>query len=153
MKIAGTGHRPDKLGGYNQETKDRLYKLAHRCLKYLKPEIAISGMALGWDIAIARASLDLDIPLTAAIPFLGQEKAWPTESQIEYNEILSRATEIVVCSEGGYAAYKMQVRNKWMVDNCDLLLALWNKSAGGTANCVKYADSVGRDVLNVFTLF
>jgi len=37
-------------------------------------------------------------------------------------------------------------RSEWMVQNCDLLVAYWDGSDGGTGNCVKYAKSVGRDV-------
>ena len=58
--------------------------------------------------------------------------------------------EVVFVSEPGYAAWKMQVRNKWMVDNSDLVLALWNGTDGGTANCVRYAEKVGKPITNLW---
>jgi uncharacterized phage-like protein YoqJ len=33
----------------------------------------------------------------------------------------------------------MQKRNEMMVDDCNLLLTLWDGSDGGTANCLGYA--------------
>lgn len=147
---AGTGHRPDKLGGYSEAVTARLVDLARAALLHYRPEKVISGMALGWDTALALAALELGIPLIAAIPFEGQEKAWPAVSQARYRDILSRATEIVIVSAGRYSGWKMQVRNEWMVDRCDILLALWDGSEGGTRNCLRYAERKGTQVSNLW---
>ena len=37
--------------------------------------------------------------------------------------------------------------NGWMVDNSDAVIAVWNGTAGGTANTVDYARKLGRSVL------
>lgn len=140
IALAATGHRPDKLpGGYSDAAADRLRSFAVEQLRRLAPGRVISGMALGWDLAVAEAAIELSIPFTAAIPFVGQHWTWPTESRIRYGRILQRATDTVVVCPGGYTAWKMQLRNVWMVDRCDVLLALWNESEGGTKNCVDYA--------------
>jgi len=44
----------------------------------------------------------------------------------------------------------MQTRNIWMVDNCDLVLALWDGSDGGTGNCIKYANKIGKPIVNLW---
>lgn len=155
MIVAGTGHRPDKItmGGrnaYDAAVHARLVELAVAVLKQPRPKVVISGMALGWDTALADAAVELDIDLWAYIPFIGQEKRWPEASQAHYTRLLTLAEKVVVCSEGGYAAWKMQVRNKRMVDDCDRLLALWNGSDGGTANCVRYARERGRKIVNLW---
>jgi hypothetical protein len=36
-------------------------------------------MARGWDLALAKAAVELGLPLFAAIPFVGQESRWPAE--------------------------------------------------------------------------
>src|SRR3546814_15540871 len=92
-------------------------------------------MALGWDTAWALAALDLGVPLTAAVPFCGQEKSWPAESQRRFHSILERAAAVEIVCPGGFAAHKMQTRNEWMVDHADGVVALWDGSTGGTANC------------------
>lgn len=47
------------------------------------------------------------------------------------------------------AARKLQKRNEWLVDRVDTLLAVWTGRPGGTANCVRYAERVGKPVIRV----
>lgn len=151
LTVAGTGHRPEKLGGYETWAYNALVVTAMTVLHSLKPGKVISGMALGWDQALAEAALRMGVPFTAAIPFKGQESRWPKESQERYRWLLGKADEVVDTSEGQpYHPRLMQVRNEWMVDNCDLLVALFDGTPGGTANCVKYAKRVGRPVRNYY---
>ena len=152
MIIAGTGHRPDKLGGYT--VPNPIYiKVCQQIEKHLldlKPEKVISGMCIGYDMWLANIALKLKIPLVAAIPFKNQECKWNKDTQKIYNILLSRASEQIIVSEGEYAASKMQIRNQWMVDNCDTLLACYNGDAsGGTFNCIKYAKSVNKEIIYI----
>lgn len=149
--VAGTGHRPEKLGGHSEQIHQRLRDLARAALIHYGPSKVISGMALGWDTALAEAALDLGIPLVAAVPFAGQESRWPAASQERYRAILARATEVVIVSMGSYGVWKMQVRNEWMVDRCDKLLTLWDGSEGGTGNCVAYAKRVQREMAHLWS--
>lgn len=149
--LSATGHRPDKLGGYGQAVLNRLTALAKAALQKYIPDKVISGMALGWDTAVALASIDLQIPFIAAIPCEGQDALWPDEAKARYHAILQRAERVVMTGPGGsYAPFKMNIRNEWMVDNCDMVLALFNGSAGGTANCLAYAKSKQVNVVNLW---
>ena len=143
--VAGTGHRPDKLSlgkidPYSPILRERLTDLAVWYLENKLPDKVISGMALGWDMALAIAAIKLEIPLIAAIPFKGQERLWRAEDKALYYHVLQQATESVIVCDGGYEAKKMMLRNKWMVDKCSRVVALYDGSqAGGTSNCIKYA--------------
>jgi uncharacterized phage-like protein YoqJ len=165
MIIAGTGHRPDKLvpvgqNGYSDEVfwrlseflTDKLLTLAVVAPNFnINETTLITGMALGWDQALAEACNQTGIEYIAAVPFEGQESVWPSKAKERYASLLKRAKEVQIVSPGGYAAWKMQARNIWMVDRLgegDKLLALWNKTPGGTANCVKYAESKGKTIVN-----
>lgn len=155
MIIAGTGHRPDKLGGYGEPSWTKIFKLAYEFLEKNEHNIdlVISGGAIGWDSALALASYELDIKYILAVPFVGQEKMWPKEglySQDFYNDLKSNAYKVEIICPGGYASWKMQRRNEWMVNNADLILALWNGSSGGTANCIKYAESKNKKIINLW---
>lgn len=146
--LAGTGHRPDKIsGGYSEVARVRLVDFAEIILRETKPDRVVSGMALGWDQALVEAALRLNIPFVAALPFGGQELTWPTASQERYRELLKKAVTIKLVCEGGYASWKYQLRNEYLVTSCHLLVALWDGSDGGTANCVKYAKKCGRTML------
>lgn len=150
MILACTGHRPSKLGGYGEGVRERLVELASDSLGRLAPERVITGMALGWDQAVAEAAILRGLPFIAAIPFAGQEKVWPAASQERYRKMLKLAMEVAYVSPPGYAGWKMMERNKWMVYRADVILALWDGSPGGTANCVRYAESVGKKVVDVW---
>ena len=143
--VAGTGHRLDKLGGYATWAYNLLVQLAVMILSALKPTKVISGMAIGWDQALAEAAVRLGIPFVAAIPFVGQESRWPKKSQEQYRELLAKAEVVVDTSNGqSYHPRLMQVRNEWMVNalgDTGILVALHDGSTGGTANCIKYAKS------------
>lgn len=149
MIISATGHRPSKLGGYSPDIDNLLLKTAVKSLEGLATNV-ISGMALGWDMAIAEAAIVLDIPFVAAVPFRGQESRWPKNTQERYFSLLSLAKDVVYVCEDGYAPWKMQKRNEWLVDNSDLVIALWNGTSGGTSNCIKYAEKIDKKIINVW---
>lgn len=145
MIVAGTGHRPDKLGGYDNLTRLALGGLATEYLAQLAPRKVIIGMALGWDQALAGACVALDLPFIAAVPFEGQEGRWSAECQARYHRLLACAERVEILNELQYGtAFEvtkaMQMRNEWMVDRADRVVALWDGSWGGTFNCVKYAE-------------
>ncbi len=153
MILAGTGHRPDKLGGYHPSVTDNLTALARVMITKLKPSHIISGMALGWDQALAQSAVDMDIPFTAAVPFKDQDNRWPEDSRTKYKSLLLKADKVVTVSPGGFTAAKMQIRNEWMVDRCDVLLALWDGSPGGTGNCIQYAKKVNAKIVNIWDIY
>lgn len=153
MVIAVTGHRPDKLGReYNMKGpySDYISNEFDKIIEAYKPKQGISGMALGVDTLWAIACLYHNIPLIAAVPFEGQESAWPDSSQRVYRQIIEHAeVSVVYVCEPGYEAWKMQRRNEFMVNECDILLACWDSSPGGTANCVKYAEKVKKQIIRI----
>ena len=151
MIISFTGHRPNKLGGYHlpNPTYIHVSRQLEKLLKEQSPEKVITGMALGVDQWAANVAILLGIPFIAAVPFAGQEKAWPDKSQRVFNKLLEKAAEVVIVSEGGYTAAKMQVRNEWMVDRADKVIAVWDGTPGGTGNCVEYAKKTGKEILRI----
>ena len=168
LVIAGTGHRPDKLGGYSAAAEAKVMEVARNAIDELRPARIISGMALGWDTALAKVAIEVGIPLIAAVPFNGFHKKWVPESQRAFQAILNKASEVVIVDElrdgtyqelngniapGIYNVAKLQTRNIWMVDNCEMIAALWDGSSGGTANCLKYARGMKRVYLNYWENF
>lgn len=152
MILAGTGHRPDRLGGYdNERAAKNLLTLCRIALENLKPDEVISGMAQGFDTALAISAIKLRIPFTAAVPFRGQEDTWPQLAQENYHWVLKQAKVVIYVSQGGYSAGKMHARNAWMVRRCDKLLALYNGSSlGGTSNCIMYAERVDKEIIHLW---
>lgn len=148
LVVAVTGHRPDKLGGW-----DPLHPVVAQVRKALRDALAatwpahvITGMALGVDTWAAEACLELGIPFVAALPCDNWGSQWPAYAQARQALLLAKAQRQHVVSPGPYKPWKLQRRNEWMVDQCALLLSVWDGSSGGTRNCLMYAAEVGRTV-------
>lgn len=156
MKACVTGHRPNKMYGYNIHNK--LWTVLKEKLKKLLVEIncedAWSGMALGVDIVFSLAVLELkqegyNIKLHCAIPCRNHSCKWNKESIDLYNNILSQADEVVLVSDEEYKPWLMQRRNEYMVDLTDVLIAVWDGSNSGTANCVRYAEKCKKEIIRI----
>ena len=154
--IAATGHRPQKLGGFSDRINKQLKLLAIDHLNYrttpiYSETIGISGMALGWDTAVALACVELDIPFIAAVPFKGQESRWGQRDQEIYRMLLEKAIRVEYVCEPGYAPCKMFKRNEWMVDHASEMAALWDGvKSGGTYGCIQYAEKQGKEIHNLW---
>jgi len=150
MTIIGfTGSRPHKLGGYKIPNLTFNY-VCHKIealLLELKPEKCISGLALGYDSWCAKICIKLRIPFIGAVSFEGQEGKWKRESKEEYRNFLDLAEEVVYVCDPGYATWKMQERNCWIVDNSDIIIACFNGGKGGTYNCVSYAKEKKKKII------
>lgn len=158
-----TGHRPSKVpDGYNRNSPMRLNirktigDFIIKAVTFGGINTIISGMALGFDQDVAHSTLELKkrmggdyIRLIAAVPFKGQEILWKPNDQDIYHRMLKASDAIVYVCDPGYAAYKMQKRNEWMVNMSTQGICLWNGSKGGTYNCIQYAKSKGLRMFNL----
>lgn len=156
MKIAITGHRPNKLGNDYDLTGPLIGKIKSKLQSIIDDHVSIhygdvtliSGMALGIDTLWAELAIENNLPLIAAIPCKGQESRWTKASIERYNRILNNPlTTVVMVSEEPYNNSCMQDRNIYMVDECDLLIGIWDGTTGGTGNCVEYAKSISRNLI------
>lgn len=156
MKICVTGHRPNRLYGYdlNDQRWQKLKSQFKEILKEKRCDEAISGMALGVDTIFALAVLELkdegyDIKLHCAIPCKNQSCKWGKESVNLYRFILSKADVVKLVSDEEYKPYLMQRRNEYMVQRSDCVIAVWDGSKSGTGNCVRYAEEQGREIVRI----
>ena len=151
MIISFTGHRD--LGGFNIPSPiyNNVSERIEAKLIELKPTKILTGMAIGTDTLAANIAIKLNIPFDAIIPFNGQDQIWPEAAKKEYRRLLELASEKVVVSSGNFTAYKMQVRNEYLVDNCDKLIAVIRKDCikGGTHNCIIYAIKQKKEIIYI----
>lgn len=145
--LSFTGHRQNKLNGYQATdwVRDRLADIIHRAYKSGYTQF-ICGGALGTDWIAASEVIELsqtyqDIELILALPFKGYNSKWPLGIIEQFEiEIEAQANKVVYVCDPGYAAWKFQKRNEWMIDRCNALVAVYDRNGeGGTANAVSYA--------------
>jgi len=150
-----TGHRPNKLNGYNPaDNKELLWKLHEAIVDHIENKgvsVFITGMALGIDTWAAKIVLKLkekypDIHLVAAVPCKAQDSKWIDSAKKEYNKILDKCDDVYYVSNEPYTMSCMQDRNEYMVDNSEYIIAVWDGTNGGTGNCVKYAKKKEKQI-------
>ena len=158
-KIAVTGHRPNKLYGYNLKN-EKWISLGFQMRNFLKDRLnmyneieCITGMALGVDQLFGLVALKLkkenyNVKICSAIPCHGQELKWPNKDY--WQRIYDNADEIIYVHDGPYTNTCMQERNIFMVDRADEILAVWNGTSGGTKNCIDYAKKQNKIITNIY---
>jgi len=149
MILGVTGHRPNKLGGYSDKVFNNLTDLAVGYLRDHRPEIVIVGLAMGWDMAVANAAWNLQIPFYAYIPFEGQAEPWSIEWRTRWWMFRDCAKKEKIFGEG-YSDKSMKDRNKGIVDDSDAILALFDGYPSGTKHAVDYALQRGKPVTNLW---
>ncbi len=144
MIVAGTGHRFITL----PEQKVVAGIAAELCLLGVRQ--VISGMAIGWDMALAEAALSIGVPFVAAVPFPAQPDRWPQDQQDRWARLIGQAEDVVYISPyTTVSAYER--RNRWMIDRADLVFAYWDGSlTGGTSNGVRYAQKKRVALVNLW---
>lgn len=144
MIVCGSGHRLS--GQYHGRTKRELRMFARVVLRRHDPDLVIAGGALGWDQALAWATLDLGLKLRLVLPFKGMENRWEPDMRAEFRKMVERADSTTYLGEC-FDPDLYQARNVQMVDESEAVLALWDgRHHGGTFNCLRYAQAEGRRV-------
>lgn len=154
-----TGHRPNKFIFKYDERHPECIKLKAMLMELIIKAINegynyfISGMALGLDIWAAEIVILLKeqyphIKLEAAIPCDGQELPWPKTSQDRYNKVLEAADIKHWVTHEKYEENStvMLVRDIYMVNKSDLIIAVFDGSAGGTKHTFDYAKALGINI-------
>ena len=148
LVCAFTGHR--NLNSYEldyESLRETLYTLLHRGFNTF-----YCGMAMGFDMAAAECLLEFhgqyNFRLVAVVPCVGQADKFSLEDRGRYKKILGASDEVITLSDEYYSGC-MQARDRYMVDNCDLLLAFLRKRSGGTYYTVGYAKKRGKPVVEI----
>ena len=147
-----TGHRPEKLNISGDEVKIRLKKAILQAIED-GFTVFISGMARGVDMWAAEIVLEIretnkDIKLMCVSPFKGFEKSWKAEERLKYMNIINQADYVKFVFER-YSRMCFQIRNRFMVDNSERVIAAYNGESGGTRNTVLYAMDNDVETVNI----
>lgn len=108
------------------------------------------GMAVGFDLAAAESILALKekVRLVACIPCRNQEARFSKADRKRYDRILKNCSEVRILSEE-YSNGCMLSRDRYMIDNSDMLLCFLRKDSGGTYYTYNYAKSKGIKIISL----
>ena len=151
-----TGYRPKKLPWGEEEADPRCTALKLRLVEAITAAYArgyrtfLSGMAQGVDTYAAEAVLALarvlpGMELVCAVPSPGYALTLPRAHRARYEALVLGSARCVVCAQQN-GAQSMALRNRYMVENSALVIAIYDGKPGGTRNTVAYAEEKGREV-------
>ena len=145
-----TGHRPEKLFLIDSEIIKALEKAISKAVADGFTTF-ISGMARGVDIWAAEIVLKLrkknkQIHLICASPYEGFETRWSADWQKRYRKIMKMADYVKFVSPS-YSPACFQIRNEYMVNHSNRVIAVYNGEAGGTRNTINYANKIGVEIV------
>jgi len=106
------------------------------------------GMASGADLLFAKTALRLKkeyppVRFIAVIPCLEHDKGWNHADRTACREAAEQADEVIMVSNTRYYDGCMAKRNRYLVDNCDELLAIYDGRPGGTMQTINFAKERG----------
>ena len=145
LSCALTGHRELPETFDNRRLFEELKEMIHAgCNTFY------CGMAEGFDLLALRLLMELKeeypILIEACIPFKGQEKSFSEKNRLLYRDLLKKCDRVIVLYER-YQNGCFLARDRYMVDHSDILFAYCTKTTGGSAYTVRYACSMGMQVV------
>ena len=138
-----TGHRD--AGQKPGELEDFARLIVARMIQTGCTEI-ITGMAWGWDLAVAEACAEIDLPFIAALPFPGQQARWAEADVKRFPRMLEKAHKVWY---GGKLRLNENYhkRDRLIVQSSAQLWALDSGRRSGSHTTVLFAEEIGCRVI------
>ena len=112
----------------------------------------LCGMAIGFDMEAAKAVLSLKkklkLELVACLPCEGQDARFSAKNKELYKSILEKCDEVITL-EPAYVSGCMHRRDRYLVDNSDILVCFLRRMSGGTYYTVNYARRKNKKIIEL----
>ncbi len=110
----------------------------------------LNGLSIGYDLYVSQEILKIrnhnkKILLEAVLPYEEQSKNWNEKTRNDYYEIIEKS-DVDTLLQKYYSADCFKNRNKYMIDNSQVLIAIWNKKNNHLSHAIRYANSKGKPV-------
>lgn len=146
-----TGHRilpKDRIPMITQLLKTTVSQLVSKGVIFYG-----CGGAIGFDMLAGFSVLEMkkeypQIKLILVLPCMNQDMKWRQPDRDRYHELSERADKKVLLQRD-YDDGCMLRRNRHLVDNSGFCIAYLTQNKGGSFYTVNYANSKGRNVINL----
>jgi len=154
-----SGYRPEKLPWGTDESALRCVELKEKIILAVE-RLSLSGirhficgMARGSDTFFCEAVLSFrenhaGITVEAAVPYENHGSGWCDEDRGRYLLLLGQC-DFVSYVSSDYSKYCMLRRNRYMVDNSSVLIAVFDGKPGGTKYTLGYAVKRGLEIIEI----
>lgn len=162
MTVSFTGHRPEKISDWthNPQAVEQAIRKAVAAEIVRQSELGagefVSGMAPGFDLWAADEVIRLrnsgtispDTKLTLAIPYPRFKHSFDTNHHPLYNHVLECADEVVFVSQH-YHKQCYAMRNDYLVERADTIVAYYEGTDGGTRYTLRKGRNKGSMCVNL----
>jgi ribonuclease HI len=141
-----TGHRPDRLGGYepnpaSDAVREKVAAMLRAMVEVDGPLTVVSGLRLGAEQLGAEAALAEGLALVAVLPFPNPDAPWPAESRRWFADVVAAANTVITLEAEEPATKQMAGasigrRDAWLARNVDAAVVVWDQED----------DAIGRQV-------
>ncbi len=155
-----TGPRPKTLPQFGNEYSFEIKELKKSLLREIKAaynegyRYFLDGMAEGFDLFAAEAVLSLkkqfpDIALVCVLPYSDAAKFHSPDIVLRMENILKNADAVCSLYDKHIDGCELS-RNRYMVDNSEMIIGYYNGLSNGTAHCWKYALEQNLKTVNLY---
>jgi len=158
LRLGVTGHRAleERTRRWVARQLDDLFAFVASLPPSASTRRALSSLAIGADQMFAEAAHRHGIPIEVVIPFESFIDDFATAAERDsYERLLSAAASVARLRWAERSDRAYLAGGVWVVDHCDLLVAIWNgeKAAGigGTGGVVDYTRGAGKPCIHMHT--
>ncbi|MCQ2413647.1 MAG: SLOG family protein [Clostridia bacterium] len=113
----------------------------------------LTGGAIGFDTLAAREVVLFrithpDVKLRLILPCTDQDRHWDEKQKSSYRYLLSVADDVVYLRDE-YTPDCMKLRNRYLADACDMLVAYITHDRSGASQTARMAREQGKPVFNL----
>ncbi|MDE5577532.1 MAG: DUF1273 domain-containing protein [Oscillospiraceae bacterium] len=148
--VCFSGHRPEKLPDEGSDRSQVIRTLKSILYKEIIDSAEngcttfITGLARGVDLWAGEMIMELKakgmpLKLVAAAPYKAHGNSFKGRDKFILGNILLKADEVVYVSEN-YTRECMRLRNEYMVNRSDKLIAVVSDYRSGTGQTIRYAE-------------
>ena len=159
LRVGATGHRAleETVERWVGSELDGLFSHLVGLSAGSKRPRAVCSLALGADQLFAEVALRHGVSVDVVLPFTGfTEDFREGPERGAYERLLSKADSATCLPWSGRSNGAYLAGGLWVVDHCDLLIAIWNgeKAAGvgGTGDVVVYCRDMGKACVHMHTV-
>ena len=140
-RVALTGHRRERLRGKEKEVFDWITNMIKILGEGYDEIVCYCGCAEGADELFGHAAVQLpNTSLVLCKPVYGYRNKEIKELDIQADASISMSYN--------WTPFSDELRDKYMVDHCDILLAVWDGiESGGVWSTIKYAMRIKRPII------
>ena len=114
----------------------------------------LAGGALGFDTLAAQAVISFrmshpDARLVLVLPCKNQAEKW-SESEVSAYEYTLTASDEIIYTADEYYDGCMKVRNAYLAENCDILIAYVGRKMSGAGQTLRMAEKLSKEIYNLY---